>query len=275
MLSEVGNGLMKGCCGFIMGFVNDKLIVWGIVKVLVDQGVEFVFLYQGEVLKCWVELLVVQLGFDLIVECDVLNEVFIDGLFDVICQCWDSIDFIVYVIGFFDKDQLCGCYVDIMCDNFMMMMDIFVYFFIVVVCCVVVMMNFGGLMLMLIYYGVECVMLYYNVMGVVKVVFEVLVCYLVEDLGKDGICVNVISVGLIKMLVVLGIGDLCYILKWNELNLFLCCNVSQDEVGKLVLYLLFDLGLGVIGEMYYVDLGYYIVGMKVVDVFDIVMMKKD
>lgn len=79
---------------------------------------------------------------------------------------------------------------------------------------------------------------------------------------------NVILVGLIKILVVSGIGDFCYIFKWNEYNLLLCKNVIIDEVGGLVFYLLFDFLIGVIGEMYYVDVGYYVVGMKVVDVFD-------
>lgn len=57
------------------------------------------------------------------------------------------------------------------------------------------------------YFGVECVVEGYNVMGVVKVVFEFLVKYLVLDLGKDNICVNVILVGLICIFVVKGIFD--------------------------------------------------------------------
>lgn len=133
------------------------------------------------------------------------------------------------------------------------------------------MMNEGGLLLMFIYYGVEKVMFYYNVMGVVKVVFEVSVCYLVVDLGKDGIWVNGVFVGLIKMLVVVGISDFCYILKWNEYNLLLCWIVIIEDVGNVSVYFLLDFSRGVIGEIYYVDSGYYIVGMKNEDVFDILV----
>lgn len=41
----------------------------------------------------------------------------------------------------------------------------------------------GGNILMLIYFGGECVVKNYNVMGVVKVLLEVSVKYLVNDLG--------------------------------------------------------------------------------------------
>lgn len=54
-------------------------------------------------------------------------------------------------------------------------------------------------------------MFFYNVMGVVKVVFEVVICYLVNDFGLEGICVNVIFSGLMKMLVGVVIGGVCKI----------------------------------------------------------------
>lgn len=131
----------------------------------------------------------------------------------------------------------------------------------------------GGSLLIMIYYGVEWVIFYYNVMGVVKVVLEVSVRYLVEDFGKDNICVNLILVGVIKMLVVVGIGDFCFMLKWSEYNLLLCCIIMFDDVVKFVFYLFSDFGSGVIGEVLYVDCGYYVMGMKVFDVLDIFFNK--
>lgn len=275
MSSEAGLGLMKGRRGLIMGLANDKSIAWGIAKALADQGAELAFSYQGEALKRRVEPLAAQLGSDLLAECDVANEASIDTLFTTIAERWDSIDFIVHAIGFSDKDQLRGRYVDTTRDNFLMTMDISVFSFTAVARRAAAMMPNGGSMVTLTYYGAERVMPHYNVMGVAKAALEASVRYLAEDLGKDGIRVNAISAGPIKTLAASGIGDFRYILKWNELNSPLRRNVSQDEVGKSALYLLSDLGSGVTGETHHVDSGYHIVGMKAVDAPDIATTKKE
>ncbi|MFC3528819.1 enoyl-ACP reductase FabI [Paracoccus mangrovi] len=275
MSSDGGMGLMKGRRGLIMGLANDKSIAWGIAKALADQGAELAFSYQGEALKKRVEPLAAQIGSDFLAECDVSDEASIDALFQTIATRWDSIDFIVHAIGFSDKDQLRGRYAETTRDNFLMTMDISVYSFTAVARRAAAMMPAGGAMLTLTYYGAERVMPHYNVMGVAKAALEASVRYLAEDFGKDGIRVNAISAGPIKTLAASGIGDLRYILKWNELNSPLRRNVSQEDVGKSALYLLSDLGSGVTGETHHVDSGYHIVGMKAVDAPDIATTKKD
>ncbi|MFO1165743.1 MAG: enoyl-ACP reductase FabI [Paracoccus sp. (in: a-proteobacteria)] len=275
MSSDGGMGLMKGRRGLIMGLANDKSIAWGIAKALADQGAELAFSYQGEALKKRVEPLAAQIGSDFLAECDVSDEASIDALFQTLTTRWDSIDFIVHAIGFSDKDQLRGRYAETTRDNFLMAMDISVYSFTAVARRAAAMMPNGGSMLTLTYYGAERVMPHYNVMGVAKAALEASVRYLAEDFGKDGIRVNAISAGPIKTLAASGIGDLRYILKWNELNSPLRRNVSQEDVGKSALYLLSDLGSGVTGETHHVDSGYHIVGMKAVDAPDIATTKKD
>jgi enoyl-[acyl-carrier protein] reductase I len=179
------------------------------------------------------------------------------------------LDFIVHAIGFSDKGELRGRYVDTSRDNFRMTMDISVYSFTAVVQRAEKMMTNGGSCLTLTYYGAEKVMPHYNVMGVAKAGLEASVQYLAEDLGKDGIRVNAISAGPIKTLAASGIGDFRYIMKWNEYNSPLRRNVTQDEVGKAALFLLSDLGSGTTGENLHVDAGYHVVGMKAVDAPDI------
>jgi enoyl-[acyl-carrier protein] reductase I len=182
---------------------------------------------------------------------------------------WGKIDFLVHAIGFSDKNELRGRYVDTSRQNFLMTMDISVYSFTAVCQRAAAMMNEGGSLLTLTYYGAEKVMPHYNVMGVAKAGLEASVKYLAEDLGKDGIRVNAISAGPIKTLAASGIGDFRYIMRWNELNSPLRRNVTQDEVGKAALYLLSDLGSGTTGENLHVDAGYHVVGMKAVDAPDI------
>ncbi|PZO62507.1 MAG: NADH-specific enoyl-ACP reductase, partial [Pelagerythrobacter marensis] len=127
----------------------------------------------------------------------------------------------------------------------------------------------GGSIVTLTYYGAEKVIPHYNVMGVAKAALEASVRYLANDLGPRNIRVNAISAGPIKTLAASGIGDLRYILRWNELNAPLRRNVTIDDVGGAGLYLLSDLASGVTGEVHHVDGGYHTVGMKQEDAPDI------
>jgi enoyl-[acyl-carrier protein] reductase I len=273
----MSTGLMQGKRGLIMGLANDKSIAWGIAQAVAAQGAELAFSYQGEALKKRVEPLAASIGMTEMVECDVASEESLDALFAHLKSVWGSLDFVVHAIGFSDKNELRGRYVDTSRQNFLMSMDISVYSFTAVCQRAAAMMGPGGALLTLTYYGAEKVMPHYNVMGLCKAALEASVKYIAEDLGKDGIRVNAISAGPIKTLAASGIGDFRYIMRWNELNSPLRRNVTQEEVGKAALYLLSDLGSGTTGENLHVDAGYHVVGMKAIDApdIDIVTGKKE
>ncbi|MBC7164952.1 MAG: enoyl-ACP reductase FabI [Roseovarius sp.] len=265
----MSNSLMTGKRGLIMGLANDKSIAWGIARACADAGAELAFSYQGEALKKRVDPLAAELGSDVVLPCDVADMASVDALFAALAERWGKLDFVVHAIGFSDKNELRGRYVDTSRDNFLRTMDISVYSFTAVMQRAEKMMDEGGSALTLTYYGAEQVMPHYNVMGVAKAALEASVRYMAEDLGRDGIRVNAISAGPIKTLAASGIGDFRYILKWNELNSPLRRNVTIDDVGRSALYLLSDLGSGVTGEVLHVDAGYHVVGMKAVDAPDI------
>lgn len=265
----MSNQLMAGKRGLIMGLANDKSIAWGIARALADAGAELAFSYQGDALKKRVDPLAAQLGSEIVLPCDVGDEASIDTLFDALEQKWGKLDFVVHAIGFSDKNELRGRYVDTSRANFKLTMDISVFSFTAVMKRAEKLMTEGGSAITLTYYGAEQVMPHYNVMGVAKAALEASVKYLAEDLGKDGIRVNSVSAGPIKTLAASGIGDFRYIMKWNEYNSPLRRNVTIDDVGKSALYLLSDLSSGVTGENLHVDSGYHIVGMKAVDAPDI------
>jgi len=265
----MSNQLMAGKRGLIMGLANERSIAWGIARACADAGADLAFSYQGDALKKRVDPLAAKLGSDIVLPCDVGDEASVDALFESLKSRWGTLDFVVHAIGFSDKNELRGRYVDTSRANFQMSMDISVYSFTSVVQRAEKMMNPGGSCLTLTYYGAEKVMPHYNVMGVAKAALEASVRYLAEDLGKDGIRVNAISAGPIKTLAASGIGDFRYIMKWNEYNSPLRRNVTIDDVGRSSLYLLSDLGSGVTGEVLHVDAGYHAIGMKAVDAPDI------
>lgn len=263
-ISVTGN-LMAGKKGLIMGLANDRSIAWGIAKALASQGAEIALTYQGDALLKRVKPLAEKLGAEQIIECDVGSDESMDQTFTELEKAWGKFDFIVHAIGYSDKDELKGEYLNTSRANFLMSMDISVYSFTAICKRAENLLNDGGSLITLTYHGAQQVMPHYNVMGVAKAALEASVRYLATDLGPRGIRVNAISAGPIKTLAASGIGDFRAILKWNELNAPLRQNVSIDQVGGSALYLLSDLSTGVTGECHYVDAGYNTVGMIAVD----------
>jgi enoyl-[acyl-carrier protein] reductase I len=260
---------MQGKRGLIMGLANDRSLAWGIARAVSAQGAELAFSYQGEALEKRVRPLAMELGSDLLVDCDVSDMKALDKTFAALKERWDALDFVVHAIGYSDKNELRGKFVETSMDNFLMTMNISVFSFVSVARRAREMMSNGGSLLTLTYYGAEKVIPHYNVMGIAKAALETSVKYLAADLGPEGIRVNGISAGPIKTLAASGIGDFRYIMKWNEYNSPLRRNVTIDDVGGAGLYLLSDLSSGVTGEIHHVDAGYNVVGMKAEDAPDI------
>jgi len=257
--------LMHAKRGLIMGVANNRSIAYGIAKAVREQGAELAFSYQGEALKRRVEPLAAELGSDFVVECDVTDEAAMDRTFAELESRWGGIDFLVHAIGFSDKDELTGRYVNTSPGNFANTMNISVYSFTAVARRAEKLMPNGGALLTLTYYGAEKVLPNYNVMGVAKAALECSVRYLAADLGPGGIRVNAISAGPIKTLAASGIAGLRTMLHWNEANSPLRRNVTIEDVGNSALYFLSDLSAGATGEVHHVDAGYHAIGMKVLD----------
>ena len=105
-------GLMTGKRGLIMGLANDKSIAWGIAKAVAAEGAELAFSYQGDALLKRVQPLAESVGSSLMIPCDVGDEASLDALFARLEEEWGSLDFVVHAIGFSDKNELRGRYVE-------------------------------------------------------------------------------------------------------------------------------------------------------------------
>ena len=261
--------IMQGKRGLIMGLANDRSLAWGIAKTVAAHGAELAFTFQGGPMEKRVRPLAEQVGAEVVLPCDVTDESSLDAVFTELEERWGRLDFLVHAIGFADKNELRGRYVDTSRQNFLNSMEVSCYSFTAAAQRAEKLMTDGGSMLTLTYYGAEKVMPHYNVMGLAKSALETSVKYMAADLGVKNIRVNAISAGPVKTLAASGIGDFRLILKWNELNSPLKRNITLDDVGKAALFLLSDLGSGVTGEISHVDGGYNVVGMKAPDAPDI------
>jgi enoyl-[acyl-carrier protein] reductase I len=258
----VKGDLFKGKKGLIMGVANDRSIGWGIAKAVHAQGGQLAFSYQGDALHKRVQPLAESVGSDFLIECDVTNSDSIKSVFDKLKAKWGTIDFVVHSIGYSDKNELRGKYMNTSLANFLNTMHISCFSFTEVAKYASEIMPNGGCLLTLSYYGGEKVMPHYNVMGVAKAALEMSTKYLAKDLGAQAIRVNCISAGPVKTLAASGIGDFRLIFKWNEYNAPLKRNITLQDVGGAAVYLMSDLGTGTTGEILHVDAGYHVIGMK-------------
>jgi len=113
----MSSNLMQGKRGLIMGLANDKSIAWGIAKACADAGAELAFSYQGDALKKRVDPLAASVGSDIVLPCDVSDMDSVDALFTSLEEKWGKLDFVVHAIGFSDKGELRGRYVDTSREN--------------------------------------------------------------------------------------------------------------------------------------------------------------
>lgn len=260
--AETAGGLMRGKRGLIMGVANNHSIAWGIAKACADQGAELAFTYQGDALGRRVRPLAQSVGSDIVLPCDVEDLPTVDAVFEALQARWGSLDFVVHAIGYSDKNELRGRYVDNTTrENFSRSMVISCFSFTEVAQRAAKLMPKGGSLLTLTYGGSHRVAPNYNVMGVVKAALEASVLYLAADLGEQGIRVNALSPGPVRTLAGAGIADARFTFNFQTRNAPLRRPVTLAEIGGSAVYFLSDLSGGVTGEIHYVDGGYNILKM--------------
>ena len=253
---------MQGKRGLIMGVANDHSIAWGIAQSVAAQGAQVAFTYQGEALGKRVKPLAETLGSSLVLPCDVEDIASVDACFAELAKAWGKIDFVVHAIGFSDRNELKGRYVDATTrENFSRTMVISAFSFTEIAQRAMKIMPGGGSLLTLTFNGSQRVMPNYNVMGVAKAALEASCRYLAADLGPQGIRVNAISAGPIRTLAGAGIADARAMSAFQQKHSPLRTSVTIEDVGGAALYLLSDLSRGVTGEVHFVDAGYNIIAM--------------
>jgi enoyl-[acyl-carrier protein] reductase I len=260
-MASVSAPLMHGKRGLIMGVANDHSIAWGIARMLAAHGAELAFSYQGALGKR-VKPLAESLGAELVVPCDVEDLASVDAMFAQLAKTWESLDFVVHAIGFSDKNELKGHYIDNTTrENFSRTLLISCFSFTEIAQRAMKMMPRGGSLLTLTFGGSTRVMPNYNVMGIAKAALEASVRYLAADCGPHGVRVNALSAGPVRTLAGAGIADARLMFNFQRAHAPLRRSITLEDVGGSALYLLSDLSSGVTGEVHFVDAGYNVISM--------------
>lgn len=260
-------GFLSGKKALIVGIASNRSIAYGIARAMHREGAELAFSYPNDKLKPRVEKFAAEFGSDIVLPCDVAIDDDITNLFTELNKRWDKLDCLVHSVAFAPREALDGDYLENLDrEAFRIAHDISSYSLSAMAKSARPMMqDTNGAIITMSYLGAERALPNYNVMGVAKASLEASVRYLAAALGPEGIRVNSISAGPIKTLAASGIGSFKKILDEVERNAPLRRNVSIDDVGNTGAFLCSDLAAGITGENIYVDSGYNIVSMGVLE----------
>jgi enoyl-[acyl-carrier protein] reductase I len=260
-------GFLTGKKALIVGIASNRSIAYGIARAMHREGAELALSYANDKFKPRVEKFAEEFGSSIVLPCDVSSDDDITQLFADLAKHWDSLECLVHSVAFAPREALDGDYLqNLDREAFRIAHDISSYSLSAMARAARPMMqNTNGSIITMSYLGAERALPNYNVMGVAKASLEASVRYLAAALGPEGIRVNSVSAGPIKTLAAAGIGSFKKILDEVAHNAPLRRNVTIDDVGNTGAFLCSDLAAGITGENIYVDSGYNIVSMGVLD----------
>ena len=256
--------LLKDKKILIMGIRNKWSIAYGIAKSAYENGAKILFTYMGENEKDKIEELISEFKGS---RAYMLNGASEDDLvretFEKIKLENGKIDGIVHAIAHANTEDLHNDFIFTSKEGYSHAVDVSSYSFVLAtrVAKEIDMLNESASLLTLTYHGSTKVLEGYNVMGVAKAALEASVRYLAQNLGKDGVRVNVVSAGPIKTLSAKGIKDFSSILKVVEEKAPLHKNVTAVQVGNVATFLLSSMSDSITGQVIYADNGYNIMGV--------------
>jgi len=260
-------GFLAGKKALVVGIASNRSIAYGIARAMHREGAELAFSYANERLKPRVEKFAAEFESDIVLPCDVSSDDEISDLFAQLEKRWPQLDALVHSVAFAPREALAGDYLENLDrEGFRIAHDISSYSLAALSKAARPMMQgTNGSIITMTYLGSERALPNYNIMGVAKASLEANVRYLAAALGPEGIRVNSLSAGPIKTLASAGIGNFKKILDEVVANAPLRRNVTIEDVGNTGAFLCSDLAAGITGENIYVDSGYNIVSMGVLD----------
>lgn len=256
-------GFLTGKRILVTGVASNRSIAFGIAQAMKREGAELALTYQNERLKSRVEEFANELGCNIVLPCDVAEDLSITELFAQLAKVWPKFNGFVHAIGFAPGDQLDGDYINAVTrEGFNIAHDISSYSFVALAKACRSMLNPGSALLTLSYLGAERAIPNYNVMGLAKASLEANVRYMANAMGAEGIRINAISAGPIRTLAASGIKDFKKMQAHCEAVTPIRRTVTIEDVGNSAAFLCSDLSSGVSGEILHVDGGFSIAAMN-------------
>ena len=247
----------------IMGIRNKWSIAWGIATRAAENGADLFFTYQGEENREKLESLLSEIPYKKAYACDASKDEDIEKVLKEIKEEYGNLDGIVHCIAHANTEDLRQDFILTSKEGFSHANDVSAYTLVATarIAKELDVLNENASIVTLTYHGSTKVLPNYNVMGVAKAALECSVRYLADNLGPQNIRVNAISAGPIKTLSAKGIKDFSTIQDVVEEKAPLRRNVTIEEIGDSVVFMLSPMSRAITGQVLYADSGYNIMGI--------------
>ncbi|MFC4426642.1 enoyl-ACP reductase FabI [Deinococcus navajonensis] len=253
---------LSGKTALVMGVANSRSLGWAIAEQLLKAGAKVGFSYQGERLRGELEKLTAGYEGTWIQQADATNEEEMTALFARVGQEFGQLDMLVHSIAFAPRTAMEGRFLDTTPEDWNTALTVSAYTLVSAARHAEPLLSPGSSIISLTYHASQQVVPKYNVMGVAKAALEAATRYLAADFGEREIRVNTISAGPMRTIAARSIPGFGGLYDKGARNAAFGRNATPEEVGKLALFLLSDLGTGVTGQTMYVDAGLSIMTVK-------------
>lgn len=243
----------------VLGLANKNSIAWGIIQKLKAEGAEVGICYFHSSNKKRVEPLSIEAGASFLCEVDATNLADVEAMTSVVKDRWGTFDGIVHSIAYASPSSFEKRFHETSYEEFQQSLNISAFSLILLTQKLKPLFNENFSIMAMTCYGSTKVLAGYNVMGIAKAALESIVRYLAQDLGPEGVRVNVISAGPIKTLAALGIGDFGGFLQDMKAKSPVRKNVTIEDVGNLASFLMSDESSTITGQTLFVDAGMSII----------------
>jgi enoyl-[acyl-carrier protein] reductase I len=259
--------MLDGKNGVILGVANKRSLAWAIAKACAARGSKLCLTYQGPRFEDGARELAATLPSSadaFVLPCEITQEADVAALVASVSAKWGRVDFVVHSIAYANPEELKRPFRETSKEGFATALDVSAYSLIPVAKAFAPLMKDGGSIVALSYLGGERVVPNYNVMGVAKAALDSAVRYLAYDLGPSGIRVNCVSPGPVRTISASAIADFGKMLEHVEKVAPLRRNITAEEVGDVVAFMVSDMARGISGQQIHVDSGYSIMGVTTV-----------
>jgi enoyl-[acyl-carrier protein] reductase I len=259
--------MLEGKKGLVLGVANKRSLAWAIAKSCASRGAKLALTYQGPRFEEGVRELAATLpnaAEALVLPCEVTQEADVAALVEAVTSRWGGLDFLVHSIAYANPDELKRPFRETSREGFHVALEVSAYSLIPLAKAFAPLMRDGGSVVALSYLGGERVVPNYNLMGVAKAALDSAVRYLAYDLGPGGVRVNCVSPGPVRTISAAAISDFGKMLDHVEKVAPLRRNITAEEVGDVVAFMVSDMARGISGQQIHVDSGYSIMGVTTV-----------
>lgn len=243
----------------VFGVANHTSIAWAIVRQLQNCGATVVLCVHPIMLDRAAKL-AQEHGIGEPIVCDVEGapgqdpDTTLESCFRKLAQLGPFAGF-VHSIGFSDKSELQGRFLDTSRENFMRTMNVSCYSFVEMCRLAQPLMPDGGSMLTLTFDASRGSYPNYNVMALAKAALETSVIYGATDLGAHKIRVNAIAASPENTLAARGISNFRAIGDFAEAQSPMGRRATVEEIANMAVFLLSPASSGTTGQTVFVDCG--------------------